>query len=281
MIIAPVTINGSGPYDLVIDTGSNQTILDEKLAEELGLRRGGDTTIWGARASVASSAIYVDSLSIAGATVAGKDLSLFTCPNLRGLPRKVRGFLGEDFLQKFDILIDYRHMVIQLEHGPGSMAETLLGEHLPIQLNGSLGGVRTFGRLIVTGQVRDLGENSMSLLLDSGTHTLALFRESLGVGSNRQTFVDPSGSRQSSITALETRTVRNLKLGKNEITDIMVTALGAQSHMDVDGLVPTSLFHSIFISHRGRFVILNPSFSRQTVKAAGIQSSREPKPSNE
>ena len=262
MIIVPVTINGSGPYDLVLDTGSNHTILDQELADELKLRRGGETTIWGARASEASSAIYLDSLSIAGATVAGKDLALFTRPNLRGYPRKVRGFLGEDFLQKFDVLIDYRHMVIQLEPGPGSLAETLLGEHLPIQLNGSLGGIRTFGRLIVTAQARDLGENSLSLLLDSGTHTLALFRKSLGVGSYRQTFVDPSASRQSSITALETRTVPNLKLGRSEITDIMVIALGGHSHADVDGLMPTSLFHSIFISHQGRFVILNPSFPK-------------------
>jgi hypothetical protein len=34
--------------------------------------------------------------------------------------------------------------------------------------------------------------------------------------------------------------------------------------MDSDGLVPTSLFQSIFISHEGRFAILNPSLLRSS-----------------
>ena len=35
MIVVPVTINGSGPYDFLLDTGSTNTMLDQKLADEL------------------------------------------------------------------------------------------------------------------------------------------------------------------------------------------------------------------------------------------------------
>ncbi len=131
MIVVPVTINGSGPYDLLLDTGSNTTMLDQKLADELALRRGDEAPvarIWG---SMTSSAVYADSLSIAGATVAGKDLNLFSVAKISGLPPKVRGLLGEDFLQKFDILIDYRDQVIRLEPSPGSMVEMLRGSACP------------------------------------------------------------------------------------------------------------------------------------------------------
>jgi hypothetical protein len=79
---------------------------------------------------------------------------------------------------------------------------------------------------------------------------------------------------------METRVVKRLSLGKKEIYDLAVVAVSDPPYMDVDGLIPTALFHSIYISHQGKFVILNPSLSRQPVKAVGTQSSREPKPSN-
>jgi hypothetical protein len=261
MIIVPVTINGSGPYDFVLDTGSNNTMLDQKLAEELALPRGGDRTGLGVMGSATLSAVSADLVSIAGATIAGKDLFLFVSPNLKGLPPKVRGILGEDFLQNFDVLIDYRHQVIQLESGLVSLAETLTGEHLPVQLSGTRQGKPTFRRLIVTGHIEELGNNSMSLLLDSGTDNLALFRESLGPGSNRLQFVE-AGIKSSGLTMMETRTVRRLSLGRGGVDNVTVIALTGNPKSDSDGLIPTSFFHAIFISHQGRFVILNPSFPK-------------------
>jgi hypothetical protein len=261
MIVVPVTINGSGPYDFLLDTGTTNTMLDQKLADELALRREGEKTVLGLRGAMSLSIVHINSLSIAGATVASKDLFLYTYAKLHGLPSNVRGLLGEDYLQNFDVLIDYRHQVIQLESCLGSMAETLRGEHLPIQLNGTVQGEPTFGRLVVTGHIRDLGDNSLSLLIDSGANNLTLFRENLGAGSYQQAFVD-NGFRLSSLTTIDRRTVHSLSLGKREVYDLSVIAVGGHPDPDVDGLVPTSLFHSIFISHQGRFVILNPSFPK-------------------
>jgi predicted aspartyl protease len=259
MIVVPVTINGSGPYDFVVDTGSNNTMLDQKLADELALPRGGDRTGLEVMGSTTLSAVSADSLSIASATVAGKDLFLFASSNLHGLPPKVRGLLGEDFLQNFDVLIDYRHQIIQLESGVGTLAETLTGEHLPVQLSGTWQGRPTLRRLIVTGHIEELGNNAMSLLLDSGTINLSLFRESLGPGSNRLQFVE-AGIKSSGLTTMETRNARRLSLGRGGVDDVTVIAVARQS--DTDGLLPTSFFHAIFISHQGRFVILNPSVPR-------------------
>jgi hypothetical protein len=162
LIVVPVTINRCGPYDFVLDTGSNNTMLDQKLADELALPRGKATTIFGAKGSMSLSAVYADSLSIAGATVDGKGLFLFSSANLGRLPPRVRGILGEDFLQTFDILIDYRHQIIQLESGLSSLAETLAGERLPVQLSGTRQGKPTFGRLIVLGRIHELGDNPIS-----------------------------------------------------------------------------------------------------------------------
>jgi predicted aspartyl protease len=123
LIVVPVTINGSGPYDFVLDTGSNNTMLDQKLADELALPHGDQRTSLGVMSSVTLSAVYANSVSIANATVAGKNLFLFTSANPQKFPSKTRGILGEDFLQNFDVLIDYRHQVL-LESGPGTLAAT-------------------------------------------------------------------------------------------------------------------------------------------------------------
>jgi predicted aspartyl protease len=281
LIVVPVTINGSGPYDFVLDTGSNNTMLDQKLADDLALPRGGETAILGVKGSTSLAAVYANSLSIAGAAVNGKDLFLFTNPKLQSLPAGLRGILGEDFLQHFDVLIDYRHQTIQLESAPSlaptsltpdsmahvsmapvSLALTLNGEHLPVQLSGTRRGKPTFGRLILTGRIHEMGETAISLLLDSGVNNLTLFREHLGPGSNRQAFLDASALRSSAISTMETKTIRKLNLGQNEVNDLTVIAAGDRQEPDVEGLIPTSLFHSIFISHQGKFVILNPSVSK-------------------
>jgi hypothetical protein len=65
LIIVPVTINGSGPYDFVLDTGSNNTMLDQKLADELALPRGDDTTSLGVMGSTTLSSVSANSLSVA------------------------------------------------------------------------------------------------------------------------------------------------------------------------------------------------------------------------
>jgi predicted aspartyl protease len=264
LIVVPITINGSGPYDFLLDTGSNNTILDQKLGDDLALPHGKATTIFGANGSMSLSSVYADSLSMAAATVDGKALSLFSSANLRSLPRKVRGILGEDFLQNFDILIDYRRQIIQLEPGLGPLAQTLAGEHLPIQLSGTRQGKPTFGRLILIGRIDELGDNPVSLLLDSGANNLTLFRETLGPGSNRRGFVDAGTFKSSGITLMETKTVRRLNLGRNEVNDLTVIGVAGKREHDVDGLIPISLFHSIFISHQGRFVILNPTLPKES-----------------
>jgi len=77
----------------------------------------------------------------------------------------VRGVLGEDFLQNFDVLIDYRHKVVRLESEGSSMAETAIGgEHLPLELNGTYHGQPTHNRLVISGHIQELGDKPMSLL---------------------------------------------------------------------------------------------------------------------
>jgi predicted aspartyl protease len=260
MIIVPVSINGSGPYDFMLDTGCAKTIVDQKLADELGLPRVGEKTIVGVLASTRMSAVHVNSLSVAGATVPGGEV--FSSDHTATVTGRVRGVLGEDFLQNFDLLIDYRHQTLRFESPLGSMAQTATGEHLPLQLTGTYHGQPSHNRLVVSGHIPEFGDTPMLLLLDSGANGLTLFQESLGQTSNQQETVRTGSFNRWVSSSAATRTVRSLSLGSNSVSNLTAIALARRGDVDTDGLVPTSLFHSIFISHQGKFAILNPSFPK-------------------
>ncbi len=260
MIIVPVSINGSGPYDFMLDTGCGKTMVDQRLAEELHLSRVGENTVVGVMASAKMSVVHVNSISVGGAAVSGGDV--YRSDHLTTTD-KVRGVLGEDFLKNFDVLIDYSHEVIRLETPDGLMAETAVGEHLPLELNGTYHGQPTRNRLVVSGHIQELGDRPMSLLLDSGANRVTLFQNTLGPGAKRDTSVNTGSFDTWISSSAETRMVRSLSLGDNSISNVTVVALSRRADVDTDGVVPSSLFHSIFISHRGRFVILNPSLPKE------------------
>jgi predicted aspartyl protease len=262
MIIVPVSINGFGPYDFLLDTGCSKTMIDRKLADQLGLSRVGEKTVVGVLASIKMSVVHVDSISVAGATVGGGEL--FSSDHSATVTGKVRGVLGEDFLRNFDLLIDYRHQSIRLESPLGSMAQTATGEHLPLQLTAIYHGKPTNNRLVISGRIQELGNATMSLLLDSGANQLTLFQDNLGPGVNVAEPIKAGSFNQWVGSSAVTRRIRSLNLGSNSVTDLTVVALSRRVEVDTDGVIPTSFFHSIFISHLGRFVILNPSFAETT-----------------
>ncbi len=116
MIIVPVTINGAGPFDFLVDTGSTDTIIDRRLAKELHLLSTGAMVLETFEGKAATPVVQTGSLSMGGATVRGLNLSVIN--DYASLLPKVRGCLGEDFLRSFDLLIDNRQHLILFELTP-------------------------------------------------------------------------------------------------------------------------------------------------------------------
>src|SRR5271155_3095437 len=90
-IIVPVSINGSGPYDFLVDTGNLITMVDPALASELGLKPqasiGVVAVIQAERASIeVVDSLSVDSHTIQKPLVITHDLSQLQAsnPRLRG-----------------------------------------------------------------------------------------------------------------------------------------------------------------------------------------------------
>jgi len=75
MIIVPVSINDSGPYAFLLDTVSGKTMIDQKLAAELGLPQVGERKIMGVLGSTKMSVVRANSVSVAGATISDLNMS--------------------------------------------------------------------------------------------------------------------------------------------------------------------------------------------------------------
>jgi hypothetical protein len=114
---------------------------------------------------------------------------------------------------------------------------------------------------VVFARFFELGDREFRLQLDSGAEMLLVFtrlgdrsrpRDSVTVttqGANRGTALDELSSR--------------LQVGRTNVQPVSVVAPLTIPQADVDGFLPTSLFDSVFISHSGEFLILNPKVKRQ------------------
>jgi hypothetical protein len=268
MIVVPVTINGSGPFDFILDPGCTDSVIDQKLAAELSLPIAGNINLTTYKGNTRTFLFHTDSLSMAGATVRGLNLS--DVNRYAYLVPKARGVLGEDFLRNFDLLIDYRHHLLQFESASGPLADSLDGERLPFRRNGLYHGELTYNRLVVMGNIGASGDKDLTLLLDSGTPIFLLYAK-LNQFPSQQSRPSAWGIVGGSFE-VDSQTALGLRLGKALFSNVTVfTPALSVPGIDVDGILPTSLFRSIFISHSGEFVILNPSAKDTSVKPALAQ----------
>jgi hypothetical protein len=255
MIVVPVIINGTGPFKFLFDTGTSRSAVTAKLEAKLGLPTSAMGSTASLTGSLAVSRVHANTVSIGDATVRGLDLT--TLPKENGLPSELNGILGEDFLEKFDVLIDNRHQFVTLAAGGTALGDSLKGERLPLTLEGILEGQPTAGRLILRGSVPELGMRDMSFQLDSGTNAVVLFGRTGHPALFSQT--SKLDTTLSSIREVRHGVVRVVQLGHGSISDVAAVSLPQQARMDTDALLPTAVFRSVFISHAQRYVIFNPA----------------------
>jgi predicted aspartyl protease len=174
MLIVPVKINGMGPFDFVMDTGSTVTILDGSLFRELGLKPDGNAPLTSAAKSNAQLRATAAEVSVNGLEVAGLRIAVMENFNSGTSDRRVRGILGENFLDRFDVLIDNEHRQVTFD-STTALTNSFDGEHLPMSLISNFEGSVVRHRPIVSATVLSYSSHPMRLLLDSGAASVAIF----------------------------------------------------------------------------------------------------------
>jgi predicted aspartyl protease len=106
----PVMVNGRGPFQFVVDTGSNRTVISDALAAALNLPAGPTVTLHSAVASGSASTVRIDSLQVGSRQITNVVAPVLTRGNLGAA-----GMLGIDALHDQKIVMDFRarRMTIQ------------------------------------------------------------------------------------------------------------------------------------------------------------------------
>ncbi len=184
-----------------------------------------------------------------------------SCIDLRkafALDRGIQGILGQDFLHQLNYLLDYKERKVEIDES-GALVSRLRGSRVSIEQD----SFRVY--VLVPGGP---GENvTVRLLLDSGSKTPVLFTKASQAPpfdldqDNSRSFLMSStvGNR-----ALERYRLRVLRLGSETFRHlpVFVTPARDEENRREDGLLPTSLFRSVYFDHARSFVILNARPSR-------------------
>jgi predicted aspartyl protease len=111
LVYVPMKVNGHGPYEFVLDTGSSNSSVDRSLVRRLGLPRTGQQhPVQGVTGSGVVPVVKVHHWTLGGVPMHGTSLSVVD------LGIGVGGLLGSDELCRFgNVILDFRHnrLVIQ------------------------------------------------------------------------------------------------------------------------------------------------------------------------
>lgn len=276
LIVVSVFVNEDGPFDFLLDTGTNSTVVIPAVAARLRLRPIGRVsliTVAGSRVvqSARLKKLTLDAKSLEDVEVLIEDLR-----EVRSLDDRVCGVLGQNFLSRFNYLLDYRNRRLIYED---ESAAVCAGARLP--------AAQHEGRLMVTARLasyRTVPRRTLRLLLDSAATGTLFFNQPRRELAPDVGLIEGGRLKVSSnigTATAQTFRARMLQVGEERFYDLPVALLesgvdsggdpevesgvetGAVSGAGIsdrveDGLLPTSLFHAIYFNHRDGHVILNP-----------------------
>lgn len=105
-------VNGQGPFDFMVDTGANSSVIAVELADRLGLARGRRSEMHGIAGAQSVDTVMVESLAV-GRRVRQRIV-------LSVLPREtldVDGILGLEWLGRASLLLDFKRRRMTVGEG--------------------------------------------------------------------------------------------------------------------------------------------------------------------
>lgn len=263
LIVIPVRINQTGPFDFMVDTGSQVTVIEPSLAAELHLKPQGTVGLVSVASYAQASVTILDSLEANSHVVETPLAIIQDLQRIQVADRRIRGVLGENFLAHFDLFIDYAHKLLCLDETK-LMRESVRGEHIPLVTPQHPDDELPFAeRLVVSVHLSGAGTRQIFLQLDSGSDGPILYAHSKGTGLpllERATL--QGGNVSKAQQAFAVLPLQDMRIGTHTMSHIsFVTAVSAGQDVpmrDEDGVLPTVLFQRVFICAADRYVVFDP-----------------------
>lgn len=204
----PVTVGGEGPFQFMIDTGSQATVVTRGLSDKLHLEIVGTATVVGM-----ASREPVQLVELNGLEFAARVFDNISAPLMEARHIGADGILGLDSLQDMRVMIDFRDETIAVDTAK--------------QLGGNRGfeivvrARRKLGRLIITDAVIDGVKTSV--IIDTGAQAsmgnLALRRKLRSRDAGSSTATDVNGGEIIGTVAI----AKSLKIQSMQLTNTAIT----------------------------------------------------------
>lgn len=148
-ILVPVTINGQGPFKMLVDTGANRTTITTDVAQKLGLNYAAAPTIIlnGVTGSASVPAVEVDRMRAGDLVLEGQQVPV-VLPHLIG---GADGILGIAGLRDQRLVVDFKRDFVTISRSRSRYART---DELRIRADRVAGGL--LGAHVRIGRVRAL-----------------------------------------------------------------------------------------------------------------------------
>jgi predicted aspartyl protease len=176
-VVAPVSINGQGPFRFIVDTGANRSAMSEALVSQLGLTPSGFGDVHSVHGVSTAPLVEVSSLRYGELSLGSAALPMLQGAVLAG----EQGLLGVDGMRGRRLRMDFDRNCIEIM--PAREARRLRGwaairghlrfGHLVV-VPGSINGLRVH-LLLDTGSDSTLANNALRDALNARTRNRARF----------------------------------------------------------------------------------------------------------
>jgi hypothetical protein len=264
LIVIPVRINQSGPFDFMVDTGSQVTVIDPSLAAQLDLKAQGRVGLVSVASVAQASVTLLDRLEADSHVVEKSPAIVQDLRQIQAADPRIRGVLGESFLAHFDLLIDYGHKLLCFDE-TNAMRDSVRGEHVlfvPPQYPAD--ELPFMERLVISVHLSGTGARAILLQLDSGSDGPILYADSKDpeVQVLVHSAAPQGGNTTGAQRAFAVVAPQTMQIGNHILSNIsFVTPVRVQESLQSrheDGLLPTVIFQRVFISGGGQYVVFNP-----------------------
>jgi aspartyl protease len=267
LMVASVAINDRGPFDFLVDTGTNTTLIDPALARELGLTPKDSLQLASLGSATNVPRYYLQTFRVGPASVSNQEALAVPLPQITALDKKIRGVLGMNFLLHFSFRLNYDRRMLELYPDPEE-ANVPSGLRVPVEINES--------RLLIKVASSASPRGIWKLALDSGIAQFLVFQQRIvppsGPGScgtaNCLMQVSTNLADHSASTVL----LHDVSIAEARLPETQVVVLrnDLQKPSDPqDGLLPAAPFHSVFFDRTNATVIFSPSPGSTSI--AGLQ----------
>ena len=114
-MIVSATINRTGPYDFLVDTGTQITMIYPSLAAELQLKSQGEARVLALGLPSRASFSQLELIEVGPLAIAHHQVLVPKLDYSLGADVHIRGILGSNLLGRFDVLIDNAHQMLCLD----------------------------------------------------------------------------------------------------------------------------------------------------------------------